>query len=314
MKTILALDGGGIRGAFTARILIELERRLGPLAKAFDLVAGTSTGGILACGIASDLPAAALLDLYAKRGAEIFSRSPEWTVETADGVIGPKYPADPIEGILHEVLGEATLLSAQTRILIPSYATELPRSARISDAPEAGSYFFKSWTGPNAFLRDVARCTSAAPTYFPPYRFVNILGEPGAYTDGGTFADSPGMCAYAEARMLWAAEELELVAIGTGMRQEAFPGLDNAGLAQWAMQLPSIFMDGQCDTVDYQLGKLLGARYLRLDTGLADASSNMDDASPENVAKLIARAEALIADPVIAARLGRLAAERTVPA
>lgn len=303
MKTILALDGGGIRGALTARILVELERRLGPLAKAFDLVSGTSTGGIIACGLGCGLPAEDLLNLYARRGGEIFSRSPHWIAETFDGVTGPKYPAEPLEAILHEVLGDATLLTAQTRLLVPSYATELPLAARVSSAPEAGSYFFKSWTGPNAFLRDIARCTSAAPTYFPPHRFINQMGEPGVYIDGGTFADSPGMCAYAEARVLWPAEELRLIAVGTGQRQQDFPGMDDAGLVQWALALPAIFMDGAGDTVDYQLGKLLGPNYLRLDILLGDASAAMDDTSPTNVAKLVARAEALLADPATAKRL-----------
>ncbi len=305
MKRLLALDGGGIRGVFTARILVELERQLGPLAKAFDLVAGTSTGGILACGIGSGVPAQALLDLYAKRGAEIFSRSPEWVAETLDGVTGPKYPAHPIEGILRDVLGDAQLASVPNRILVPTYATELPRAARQSDVPEAGSYFFKSWTGPNAYLHDVARCTSAAPTYFPPHRFTNLAGEAGCYTDGGTFADSPGMCAYAEAMRLWPGEELSLIAIGTGTREEAF-AVDDAGLITWARSLPGIFMDGQCDTVDYQLQQILGERYWRLDIGLGDASSAMDDASPENVAKLVGRAEALLADRAVVAKLNNL--------
>jgi patatin-like phospholipase/acyl hydrolase len=75
VKRILAIDGGGIRGIIAARILVEIEKLAGrSLAQAFDIIAGTSTGGIIACGLGVKMTAQALLDLYVKRGAEIFSR------------------------------------------------------------------------------------------------------------------------------------------------------------------------------------------------------------------------------------------------
>lgn len=296
MRRILAIDGGGIRGIIPAAVLVALEAQLGAsLAEEFDLISGTSTGGILACGLAAGLSAQSMLDLYVKRGGEIFSRSPEWIAETADGVLGPKYDASALEAILKEVLGNLTLAQAKTVLLVPSYALELPH---LPGAPtEPGSYFFKSTDGDNAFLRDAARATSAAETYFPPYEFTNLHGRVGAFADGGTFADSPGMCAYAEARKLWPIEPLTVVALGTGIGIDPLPfdELQHAGLAQWAKRISSVFMDGQCDAIDYQLRQLEPARYFRLDTLVAPANAAMDDASAENLTALEARGNAIVA-------------------
>jgi hypothetical protein len=293
MKRILAIDGGGIRGIIAARILVEIEKRAGkPLAASFDLIAGTSTGGIIACGLGVGMTAQALLDLYVQRGAAIFSTNLWQTVGTLDGLSGPKYDAAPLEGILKEVLGDKTLADCTTKIEVPSYAIELPPPER-----GPGSYFFKSWTGPNAFLRDIGRATSAAETYFAPYRFANLTGAMGAYCDGGTFADSPGACALADARQLWPAEPLLLVAVGTGVKVSAIPytEMKDAGLAQWALKLPSMFMDGQGDTVNYQLARAPGVKYFRLDAALNNGSTAMDDAEAVNCTALIRDAEAGLA-------------------
>jgi hypothetical protein len=296
MKRLLAIDGGGIRGIIPARVLVELEARTGrPLWQTFDLVSGTSTGGILACGIAAGLTAQSLLDLYVQRGGEIFSRSPEWILQTADGVTGPKYDATALEAILKQILGNLTLASAKTALLVPSYALELPRQPGA--ATEPGTYFFKSTAGDNAFLRDVARATSAAETYFAPYEFTNLSGKIGAFADGGTFADSPGMCAYAEAGNLWPGETLLVVALGTGIGIDPLPYAEfkDAGLVDWARPIISTFMDGQADVVDYQLRMLEPQRYFRLDIVVAPASTSMDDASAANCQALEARGAAIVA-------------------
>jgi patatin-like phospholipase/acyl hydrolase len=276
MRRILAIDGGGIRGIIAARILVEIEKLAGkPLAAAFDMIAGTSTGGIIACGLGAGMTAQALLDLYVKRGGEIFSRELWDKLADPASLFGPKYDAAPLEAILKEVLGDKMLSDCKTNILVPSYAIELP-------PPESGpgSYFFKSYVGPNAYLRDVGRATSAAETYFAPYRFTNLDQKMGAYCDGGTFADAPGACALADARQLWPKEEFLLVAVGTGIKVSPIPytEMKDAGLAKWATKLPSMFMDGQGDTVDYQLKRAPDVKYFRLDAALNNASPDLDDA------------------------------------
>jgi patatin-like phospholipase/acyl hydrolase len=293
MRRILAIDGGGIRGIIAARILVEIEKLAGQsLAEKFDLIAGTSTGGIIACGLGVGMPAKALLDLYVGRGGDIFSRNLWQEIGTLDGLSGPKYDATPLESILKDVLGDKNLSDCTTKILVPSYAIELPPPER-----GPGSYFFKSWSGPNAFLRDVGRATSAAETYFAPYRFANLTGAMGAYCDGGTFADSPGACALADARQLWPDDQFLLVAIGTGVKVSEIPytEMKDAGLAKWATKLPSMFMDGQGDTVNYQLARAPGVKYFRLDAALNNGSPAMDDAEAVNCAALIRDAEAGLA-------------------
>jgi len=293
VRRILAVDGGGIRGIIAARILVELEKRAGkPLATVFDLIAGTSTGGMIACGLGVKMAAQALLDLYVTRAADIFSRNLWQTIGTLDGLSGPKYDAAPLESILKDALGDKSLSDCATKILVPSYAIELPPPER-----GPGSYFFKSWTGPNAFLRDIGRATSAAETFFAPYRFANLTGAMGAYCDGGTFADSPGACALADARQLWPDDQFLLVAVGTGVKVAEIPytEMKDAGLAKWATKLPSMFMDGQGDVVNYQLRRAPGIKYFRLDAALNNGSSAMDDAEAVNCSALIHDAEAGLA-------------------
>jgi patatin-like phospholipase/acyl hydrolase len=293
MRRILAIDGGGIRGIIAARILVEIEKRAGrSLAEAFDMIAGTSTGGIIACGLGVGMTAQGLLDLYVKRGGEIFSRELWDKLADPASLFGPKYDAAPLEAILKEVLGDKMLSDCKTNTLVPSYAIELP-------PPESGpgSYFFKSWVGPNAYLRDVGRATSAAETYFAPYRFTNLDQKMGAYCDGGTFADAPGACALADARQLWRGDQFLLVAVGTGIKVSPIPytEMKDAGLAKWATKLPSMFMDGQGDTVDYQLRRAPDVKYFRLDAALNNGSPALDDAEAVNCTALIHDAEAGLA-------------------
>lgn len=283
MKYLLALDGGGIRGVLTATILARIETMLGkPAAKVFDLIAGTSTGGIMACGLATGMSAQALAALYATRGSEIFSRSPEWKAETLHGIMGPKYPDAPIEAILKEILGDKTLADCQTAIVVPTYAIEAPI------VNKAASYFFKSWVGPNCYLRDVARATSAAETYFPPYQFTNLEGQIGAFTDGGTFCNSPGLAALADASDLWPKEPKILLAIGTGQLEKDIP-YDKAktwGLASWGLNIIDVFMDGQADVVDHWLSRWPGLKYVRVQVALPPENASMDNVAPANIAAL----------------------------
>lgn len=314
MKLVLSCDGGGIRGVFTARVLVELERIAGqPLCRSFDLVAGTSTGGILACGLASGIAARDLLDLYVKRGSEIFSQE---ILELGRNILAPRYLSGPLESILREVLGDKTLDDARPTLLVTSYAIELPASQRALAVPGStrAPYFFKSSVKPNAFLRDVARATSAAPTYFPPHQFTNLMGEVGAYVDGGVVANNPAMCAFAEALRRWPGEQLAVISIGTGNLEEPVP-YEHAkrwGLVGWARPILSLMMDGSCDTVTYQLSQILGKDHVRIDTSLGipeqpwAASDAMDDASPDNIARLCGLAERLLSGPDGTAAVARV--------
>src|ERR1700745_3560277 len=125
---ILSMDGGGIRGIIPARILERIEEATEKSASdLFHLIAGTSTGGILGCGLAEGKPARDIADLYADRGGEIFHRSLWDKVTTIDGLSNPDYDAGPMETSLAQELGETWLSGGRgAELMVPSYAIQLP--------------------------------------------------------------------------------------------------------------------------------------------------------------------------------------------
>lgn len=271
MKRILAVDGGGARGILPATVLMHLEKLAGRLGhRLFDLVCGTSTGGIIACGIGKAVSAAEIRALYTDHGGEIFRR--RWPVYSR-WLGAPKYDCRPLEAILEARLGSQPFSAAVTRAMVVAYDIEARRT-----------YFFKSWRDSQP-MWEVARATSAAPTYFRPH---------GSLIDGGLSANNPAMCAFAEARRLWPGHELLIVSLGCGELTRPLEARKMKGLLAWAPHLVSGFMDGQSDVVDYQL-RTLPVDYHRFQCRLERASDDLDDVRPEQIAALIAEAEALIA-------------------
>jgi patatin-like phospholipase/acyl hydrolase len=303
---ILSIDGGGIRGIIPALVLAEVEARTGRrIAELFDLVAGTSTGGILACALTvpGARPAHELVELYRTEGPRIFHRSLVRRVETADGLLDEKYDDAALRAALADYLGTARLSDATTRVLATAYDLE-------GRAP----YFFKSWRADrDAPMVEVARATAAAPTYFEP------IGVDGlALVDGGVFATNPAMCAYAEAARLaqeaGARVDVRLLSLGTGRltRPMHLADAHGWGLVEWVRPLIDVVFDGVADTVDYQLQHILGeGAYTRLQTDLDQASDALDDASPANLARLEREAAELIA--ARSAELDAVCAELVAP-
>jgi len=307
---ILALDGGGIRGLIPALVLDAIEQQLGqPIAGSFDLISGTSTGGILAVGLttpgANGRPKyapAALADLYRKEGGRIFHSTMGHKLTSLFSVNGPKYDAGGIEGVLNDYFGEARLKDSLTDVLVTSYEID-----QLRDPFFFSSRMARSNPAYDFPIRLVARATSAAPTYFPPLKLTANPGDTHPYyalVDGGVFANNPALCAYAEARATDGAREVLIVSIGTGQREDSIP-YDRArgwGLAGWARTIIDVVFDGVADTVDYQLKQMLPAlpagnlRYFRLQAKLDDNETAMDDTSPANLGRLQATAQRLVAD------------------
>ncbi len=302
MKTIkvLSIDGGGIRGLIPAMILAKIEEMTSqPICKLFDLIAGTSTGGILSLMLTvpskekNGTPAYTandLIKLYTENGKKIFSSSIFHKIASMDGISEEKYPAKGIESVLKEYFGDVKLSEALTDIIVPSYELSLREP-----------YFFKSThakdesrVNKDFYMWQVARATSAAPTYFEPYK-LEIGQKDGAdyYTliDGGVFANNPGMCAYAESRVLYTdTPDILMLSLGTGELNRCIP-YDEAkdwGLMKWAKPILSTVFSGVSETVDYQLRQILtDDRYYRMQASLAQLGSDaMDDASEENIHEL----------------------------
>ena len=287
---VLSIDGGGIRGIIPALVLAELERRAGRRTfELFDLIAGTSTGGILACALCAPdpLPATELVGLYQDRGPEIFDRSLFQRIRSAEGLLDEKYDAGALDRALHHYLSDKRLSESRPDLIVPAYDTAGP-----------GPHFFKSRKARESAADDfplsiVARATSAAPTYFEP-----LHSGQQSYVDGGVFAVNPAMCAFAEVLRWSPGAEVVVLSLGTGQRthQRQWDEVKDWGLLEWARPILDVVFDGISDAVDYQLRQVLPEdRYWRLQIELEGARDPLDDASQENLRALRERAEALIA-------------------
>jgi patatin-like phospholipase/acyl hydrolase len=279
---ILAIDGGGIRGLIPALVLAEIERRTGRrIASLVDLVAGTSTGGILACALSrpDPLPASEIAGLYEQEGPKIFDRSLLKTITSADGYLDERYDDKGLVAALRTYLGDTALVDATIPVLLTAYDLQA-RTAVLMRSSEAGGIS----------MVDAAHATSAAPSYFEPVRV-------GAMTlvDGGVCAINPALIAYAEA----AGETIDVLAsLGTGEHTRPLPydEVKGWGKLSWAEPILDVVFDGGADIVDEQLSRLMDGNYVRLQTRLDEASDALDDASPDNLAALRREAERLIAD------------------
>ena len=214
---ILSIDGGGIRGVFPASLLAGLEELVpnGRLIDYFDLVAGTSTGGIIALGLASGLRAAEMRDLYVQRGGEVFPPQPGGVVGTIRGTVHwvrkfmrYRYDRDALNRLLGEHFGSTTLGECSARLCIPSV-----------DGRFGEPYIFKTPHHPD-FKKDaseritkVAASTAAAPTFFQP------LDDSGyTFLDGGLFANDPIMVGLVDAFSCFDVnrDEVHILSIGCG--------------------------------------------------------------------------------------------------
>lgn len=297
---ILSLDGGGIRGAFAAAFLAELERRLGaPIGEHFDLVAGTSTGGIIATALALGEPATRVEQFYLERGPEIFApqcrSAPLWARVVArlgrrripglqaSWLTACKYRGDSLRTVLTDFYGERTLESATRRLIVTSVdlARGQPVVFRTPHLPGNNRHRHRRAV-------DIVLATTAAPTYFPHAEL-----EPGsAYCDGGLWANNPAVIAYAEACQIAARcgreadpvfgpGDMSVLSVGTGQRCYfiAPPG-DNAGLAFWWPRILEVMGACQSQGVDFQARHFFGeSRYKRIDFRLRDRSWTPDRVS-----------------------------------
>jgi patatin-like phospholipase/acyl hydrolase len=298
---VLAIDGGGIRGLIPALVLAEVEKGTGkPISACFDLIAGTSTGGLLACGLTRPdsrgkpmWTAAELAALYEEEGPNIFRRSLRQRVASLEGLVDERYDDAGLNAALERALGDSRLRDVLCDVFVTAYDIQgrfafFFRSSRARTDP---TYDFS--------LVQTCRATAAAPTYFEPVE-VSDAAQARTYPliDGGVYAINPAMCAYADVSAGGRAGELELIAsLGTGELTRPIP-FDRAvswGQIGWARPLLDVMFDGMADTVDFQLGALLETGYVRLQTRLREASDDLDDASPDNLAALRREAEKLIA-------------------
>ena len=308
LHKILAIDGGGIRGIIPAIILGEIERRSGqPIVSLFDLIAGSSTGAILALGL--NVPdeqgnprytAEDMARFYEIEGATIFSRSMWRAMQGLNNITTVKYPPEGIDTVIDECFGDYNLSASLGNVLITSYEIQRrqPWFFRSRKARTASQCDFK--------MRDVVRASTAAPTYFEPAQvFHPDADEYFALIDGGMQANNPALCAYVEARdKNPGLNDFMIVSLGTGDVREPidFEEARSWGLAGWSRHIMDVVFDAMTTTVDYQLRRLLPAckdgiqHYYRFQTNLDGASDELDNITEANLKRLKELAGELIED------------------
>jgi patatin-like phospholipase/acyl hydrolase len=319
---ILSVDGGGMRGIIPALVLRHLEDRLEErgirrrLHEVFDLMAGTSTGGLIVAALAAPArdphhpdrflrsPAIAvgrILEIYLEWGPQIFPRRVFDRLRAVRQAVHERYSSEPLRRLLRESFGDATLKDALCQLLVPAYDMENGTAFFFKHRPERRD---RTETDPNYYLRDVALATSAAPTYFEAVP-LSPIGDPRTHrclVDGGVFASNPGLAAYIEARKTFPdAAKYVILSLGTGIVTRCYPcaQMKEWGYLEWispgrGAPLYGVMTRGQSESVDYQLRKVPDVDYIRIDGVLEDRHTEMDDASPENMLSLQDVAERVI--------------------
>ncbi len=272
---ILSLDGGGIKGTFTAAVLAELEKMTGKrIAEHFDLITGTSTGGLIAIALGLGISAEEVLTFYEKRGPEIFplvgmhgriARGVGWFSK-------PKFSADPLRNAIASVLGNRRLGESRRRLAIPSF-----------NAVNGDIYIFKT-AHHERFRQDykepavnAALATSAAPTYFPAFRHESGL----SFIDGGIWANTPVTVGIVEALAVMekSVSDIELLSIGTTDSPYYVDDRQRSGgLAAWNANLIFVQMQAQSAGAIAQAKVLLRDRFVRINAITHPGRFAMDNA------------------------------------
>lgn len=242
-RRILSIDGGGILGIFPISFLAEIEQHLDhPIGEYFDLITGTSTGGILAIGLALGIPATDLLYLYQKKGPTIFGQSHRGmdflmkNVRRVWRLYRNKYDSEELKNALSEVLGDRRIGDSRTRLIIPAW-NPVAQSVYIYKT----AHHERLRTDYKALALDAALATSAAPTYFREH----ITATGAGLIDGGVWAGNPIALAVIEAFgvLKWDPKELNILSLGC--LQDVYSVPKSAGIGTLGLEAINLFMDGQ---------------------------------------------------------------------
>jgi patatin-like phospholipase/acyl hydrolase len=305
---ILALDGGGIKGIFSAALLAALEEDLGiRVVDHFDLIAGTSTGGIIAIALGLGLSPRQVVQFYMQHGPSIFPNASSWW-RCSLHWFKRKYSADPLEGALKACFANRLFGESEKRLVIPSY-----------NLGEDDVYIFRTMHH-ERLRRDfkvpawkVARSTAAAPTYFPTFRGIDSQ----RLIDGGVWANNPTMVAVVESygTLGIPLENTHILSIGTSdalnLRHRR---LDESGVLGWSKEAINVVLRGQTIAARNQAKFLVGDQnYYRLDPVVPASEFCLDgiDRTEDLIAK--AAHHSRVFAPTFSARFARHTAEAFVP-
>ena len=237
---ILSIDGGGIRGLFPAQYLANIENSTGKkINESFDLIIGTSTGGIIALGLSIGIPASKIVELYENNAGDIFKQTLFNKIFKKFGMLFKNsYTNKSLIKLLIDTFDGKKMLDADVMLCIPSLEHTKARP-KVYKTPHNTKYHWDQ----NLEMWKVALATSAAPLYFPP------ATEDGCKLDGGLWANNPILVGITESlHHNIPLEKIKILSIGTG--ENLYSGDDsifkNGGLLSWKTNLVDIFMNAQC--------------------------------------------------------------------
>lgn len=278
---ILALDGGGVKALFTAHVLARLEDDLGVCIRdSFDLIAGTSAGGIIALALGAGLRPADIVQHYQQLAATVFpaNRRRWWRLPAR--LRRPTYPQQPLGDALHQVFGDRRLGDSDRRLVIPAWDVQwgqvhlfkTPHHPRLT----------RDWKLP---MVDVALATTAAPTFLPAAR---VDGH--RLVDGGTWVNNPSVVAITEAVSVLGVplNAIRVLNVGTTDEVTNHPKkLDNGGLLTWARHAAQLVLTASSRGAQGIAEHLVGRdRYSRFDAQVPAGLYRLDDADPDDLAGL----------------------------
>lgn len=293
---ILSIDGGGLRGLVPLLILKEIEKITGKkIYELFDLIVGTSTGGIVACGLTASkdgktplLSIDKLIELYTTKGSVIFPYK-ENIFTKINSVFNPKFCPDGLDKSLKEYFQDLRLSNTLKPIIVTSYDIRnnevIMFKSRKSNEP-----------GYNSLIKDVCRATSAAPTYLPSYE-MSFGNKQRTCIDGGVFINNPSLAGVSDViRNGYGFDDLDvddisLLSLGTGIYTENLGVKDTKswGLKDWVKPITDVMSQATSKAVDYECTELLD-NYLRVQVTIDDKDrSDMSDSRIETVNYLISR-------------------------
>lgn len=274
MRRILSIDGGGIKGVFPAAFLATVEQSVGGnITDYFDLIVGTSTGGIIALGLGMGLTAGEILNFYEAHGPSIFGGNR--FLRSLRSWFRAKYDRRPLETALVEVFGDRKLGESRKRLVIPSLNSETGEVHvwKTSHHPRLERDY-------RCRAVEVGLSTAAAPTFFPTY--VTDSGTP--LLDGGMWANNPIAVATVEALGIlgWQSDEIQILSLGC-----TTPPLDvewgrrhSLGKFGWANQISEVFLVAQSFSANGMALHLVKDRQqvLRISPSIAAKKFDLDSA------------------------------------
>ena len=277
---VLSIDGGGLKGVMPAAFLAEVEQATGcRVVDHFDLVVGTSTGGIIALGIGLGLPCSQILEFYKEKGPEVFGlsggrvrtglrRAKRWIKQ----LFTNKHPSESLQQALYGVFGESVLGNSQTRLVIPAWDS-IQRHPRLFKTAHHQRFELDY----RESVVNIAMATAAAPTYFPAYQPDGGL----ELVDGGVWANNPSTVAAVEATAVlgWPSESVLLLSLGCTNERLIVP--KRMGRGKGALMAVDMLMQGQSFGADVTARMLLGGG-----GGERDPVHRVDVAVDRNFAKL----------------------------